>query len=100
MRERNARVTLGSERDGRTERLRRDLSCIGCGFCCTKVICGIGAMFYGHYTNPCPALELNGNRYVCSLYRRDPDRYEHVLAIGEGCCFPDNPWRSDRGGVP
>jgi hypothetical protein len=67
--------------------------CVGCGFCCTTVICRLGSMLYGHYTNPCPSLTWQGDRYLCSLYLGDPGRYEHFLAIGEGCCFPTNPWR-------
>ena len=52
-------------------------------------------MMYGHYTNPCPALRWTGSRYVCSLYMEDPARYELVLEIGEGCCFPDNAVRKE-----
>ncbi len=71
--------------------------CVRCGFCCTKQMCRIGSMIYGHYTNPCPALRLNEGRYQCSLYLGDPARYEHVLEIGNGCCFPSNPLRIDTG---
>ena len=70
------------------------VKCIGCGYCCTKIICRIGSMIYGHYTNPCPALKRNGDRYVCSLYLDDPARYGGVLEIGEGCCFPENAMRN------
>ncbi|AFM26818.1 hypothetical protein Desti_4181 [Desulfomonile tiedjei DSM 6799] len=55
-------------------------------------------MFYGHYSDPCPALEWNGSRYVCSLFLSDPDRYEHFLDIGGGCCFPENPRRRQAEG--
>jgi hypothetical protein len=68
-------------------------ACVGCGYCCTERMCRIGAMIYGHYTNPCPALERAENRYVCTLYLNDPMRYEHVMDIGRGCCFPFNPLR-------
>jgi hypothetical protein len=67
--------------------------CIGCGFCCTEIICRTAAMIYGHYTNPCPSLAWDGDRYICALYRSDPDRYEFFLEIGGGCCFPMNPRR-------
>jgi len=67
--------------------------CVGCGFCCTEIICRTGAMIYGHYTSPCPALTWLNDRYVCELYVNDPARYEHFLEIGGGCCFPANPWR-------
>lgn len=67
--------------------------CIGCGYCCKERICRIGAMIYGHYTNPCPALTWAENRYLCSLYLEDPHRYELVIDIGGGCCFPLNPQR-------
>ncbi|HTY23493.1 MAG TPA: hypothetical protein VMC85_10210 [Desulfomonilaceae bacterium] len=69
------------------------LPCIGCGYCCTETMCRIGTMLYGHYMNPCPALTRNKDRYVCSLYLEDPERYEEFLRIGEGCCFPVNPRR-------
>ncbi len=51
-------------------------------------------MVYGHYKNPCPALAYEAGRALCRLYMSDPLRYEAVLAIGEGCVSPDNPWRS------
>jgi len=69
------------------------LQCVGCGFCCLERICRTGAVIYGNYTNPCPALLWNGTRYLCSLYLGDPSRYEHFLEIGGGCCFPLNPRR-------
>lgn len=50
-------------------------------------------MIYGHYTNPCPDLRWDGSRYVCSLYLRDPERYERFLGIADGCHMPLNPWR-------
>lgn len=50
-------------------------------------------MIYGHYTNPCPALAWRENRYFCTLYLGDPDRYGQILEIGGGCCFPSNSWR-------
>lgn len=68
--------------------------CVGCGYCCTTRMCRIGSMMYGHYTNPCPALIREGDRCRCSLYMSDPERYEAVLEIGEGCRFPDNPVRN------
>ncbi|MDQ7781246.1 MAG: hypothetical protein RDU20_00110 [Desulfomonilaceae bacterium] len=75
--------------------MNNSLNCVGCGFCCTQVICRMGSMLYGHYTNPCPALARRNDRHVCTLYLSDPARYEGILAIGEGCCFPDNPLRRD-----
>ncbi len=64
------------------------MKCIGCGFCCSTVMCRIGTMLYGNYTNPCPALKKLNSKFVCSLYLNDPLRYEDVLEIGQGCCFP------------
>ena len=76
--------------------------CVGCGYCCTQVICAAGRMIYGHYKKPCPSLARTGNRYVCSLYLDDPLCYGEILEIGGGCCSPLNPWRMDRvrGGRP
>jgi hypothetical protein len=68
-------------------------ACIGCGYCCKKEMCRIGAMVYGVYKQPCPALKKTDERYACELYRSDPLRYGEILAIGEGCCFPGNPFR-------
>jgi hypothetical protein len=82
-------------RCGGESRLNRGPNCVGCGYCCTEVICRTGAMFYGHYSNPCPALTWNGLRYVCSLYLSDPERYHQFIAIGDGCCFPLNPRRAE-----
>jgi hypothetical protein len=90
----NAQGRILGKRRGGVE-LDESMQCVGCGFCCTKVICRIGSMFYGHYTNPCPALTRDDDRYVCSLYLSDPARYEGVLDIGGGCCFPDNPLRHE-----
>uniref|UniRef100_A0A7C4ATV5 4Fe-4S ferredoxin-type domain-containing protein n=1 Tax=Desulfomonile tiedjei TaxID=2358 RepID=A0A7C4ATV5_9BACT len=64
--------------------------CTGCGRCCASRICRIGAMRFGHYTLPCPALRWDGQRYRCGLYEQDPDRYEAVLEIGRGCCLGAN----------
>jgi hypothetical protein len=70
-------------------------SCVGCGFCCSEIMCRIGTMIYGHYTKPCPALKQAGDRWVCSLYLGDPARYEQILDIGGGCCFSSNPLREE-----
>ena len=80
--------------------------CVGCAFCCSERICRIGGMIYGHYKSPCPALSWDGNRFLCQLYLSDPSRYEGVLEIGAGCCFPTNsrrreiakePWKDTEG---
>jgi hypothetical protein len=52
-------------------------------------------MIYGSYRRPCPALVREETRYICSLYRNDPDRYEIALDIGGGCCSPANQMRAD-----
>ncbi|MFH0822591.1 MAG: hypothetical protein V2B18_07550 [Pseudomonadota bacterium] len=74
--------------------------CVGCGYCCRNTICRLGSMIYGHYKAPCPALEWSGNRYVCGVYFSDPLRYEHILGIGSGCCFPSNPLRENVAQLP
>lgn len=76
--------------------MKRGPQCIGCGYCCSTVMCRIGTMKFGHYTNPCPALSQNEDRYLCTMYLSDPLRYEEVLGIGNGCCFPANPLRSAK----
>ena len=67
--------------------------CVGCGYCCKTSMCRTGAMIYGHYKDPCPALVSTGRGYECRLYLSDPDRYGAFLEIGSGCSFPLNPLR-------
>lgn len=62
--------------------------CLGCGYCCKKVPCGLAFREFGQITK-CPALRWDGKRYVCDLAK---DHAEE-LAIGAGCCSSLN---SDR----
>jgi len=62
--------------------------CLGCGYCCKKVPCGLAFREFGQITK-CPALRWDGHRYVCDLAK---DHGEE-LAIGADCCSSLN---SDR----
>lgn len=65
--------------------------CVGCGYCCKKVQCGLSIVSYGR-KSVCPALyECNG-RYWCLM----ADDYPEVLAIGAGCCSPLNSARREH----
>jgi hypothetical protein len=80
-----------------------DRSCIGCGYCCQKVPCPLGAMLYGG-ASPCAGLEWRDGRWWCGPALRDPDLHLS-LCIGAGCCSPLNSIRSSkqatlRGGTP
>ena len=69
--------------------------CIGCGFCCTKTMCGAGLRVHGINIVPCPSLEWNGDRHVCKLMTTPGDlgdRYKKELYAGEGCCANLNSW--------
>lgn len=76
--------------------------CVGCGYCCIKVVCGLGQMFY--VTPPdgkCPGLvwDEEKKRYWCKLVldtEATGDRsISSELSIGEGCCCGLNTWRRD-----
>jgi hypothetical protein len=42
--------------------------CNGCGQCCNEMLCPLGlALFGGPEYRSCPALEPDGDRYVCGL---------------------------------
>jgi hypothetical protein len=62
--------------------------CVGCGYCCITATCSIGLFLFGK-NGQCPALRWNGSRYICDLV----DIYKNALAIGKGCCAPQNTWR-------
>ena len=73
------------------------MECVGCGYCCLKAPCAIGAHF--HRIKPgdrCPSLRWleAERRYVCRLPFRDRKYYD-LLGIGEGCSSSLNDWRKD-----
>lgn len=73
-------------------------TCVGCGFCCLKAICEVGARLYGPGVTQCPALEWKESRYVCKLMELPGDQglaYRLELYAGEGCCAGLNTWRQD-----
>lgn len=72
-----------------------ELACVGCGYCCQKVLCGWGRMYHEDTggAGPCPELVQNKNgMYRCGLYRRVSAKrrveMKRDLAIGTECCSP------------
>ena len=73
--------------------------CVGCGYCCKKATCGLGATIHGAQV-PCPSLVFEDGRYWCGevltaerTNRSEAEKLKSWLYIGVGCCSPLN---SDR----
>lgn len=79
--------------------MTRDLSCIGCGYCCSVRLCDAGQRAYNAYKPPCPGLiwDEEKNRHWCKLALLPGDlglRYREELAIGTACSSTlFNDWR-------
>lgn len=80
------------------------VECVGCGYCCKKVICweGIHANRelvekQGNNRGPCPELVFQDGRYWCRLVleadEKERKRLKMSIHIGAGCCSNMN---SDR----
>ena len=41
--------------------------CNNCGFCCRAELCPLGAIVFGTWSGPCPALEPHGAGFGCGL---------------------------------
>lgn len=69
--------------------------CVGCGYCCLKVMCWIGLRKYG-FEKRCPALTWSdtSNRYYCKLAKEDATIADD-LSVGDGCSSNLNTWRTD-----
>lgn len=54
--------------------------CNQCGQCCMKYPCPVGQFLFKQAVGRCPALEANGDGFVCGLVS-DPPKYvpEHAL---------------------
>jgi hypothetical protein len=68
--------------------------CVGCGYCCRKVRCYIGAVEHGPGDN-CPSLVWNGERWRCQLVLDNAELKTNPtisfdLHIGAGCCSSMN----------
>jgi hypothetical protein len=69
--------------------------CVGCGYCCQKAKCALGAHIFGSGSGACPGLIRKDGRYWCGpvlwLCWNDETReymLYTVLAAGAGCCSP------------
>lgn len=75
------------------------MPCNGCGFCCAAEPCQIAVDYAGAAEGPCPAMQFEGDRFVCGMVR-NPSRYMDVppfadeiigamfaraLGVGKGC---------------
>jgi len=73
--------------------------CVGCGYCCWKVRCGVGIDLHGH-GDKCPELMFKDGRHWCGvLLGNEEDLYtawlRTELSVGEGCCSTMNSWRRE-----
>lgn len=62
--------------------------CIGCGYCCRKAPCVIGAT--SAVDGVCSHLHWNGECWRCDM----AESHRTSLAIGEGCCSSMNTYRA------
>lgn len=80
--------------------------CVGCGYCCIKAQCWIGAKHTDRHVmekwrfgrDRCPFLKWEGQRYVCTLMLRDDEigaQAREELSVGAGCSSSLNSWRQD-----
>ena len=68
--------------------------CVGCGYCCLKVMCTVGIDRHGKGENRCPYLIFEGDRYLCKLVRDEVVSWREISA-GFGCSSSLNNWRQD-----
>lgn len=53
--------------------------CNGCGLCCQNEICPLGEIVFPRAQAPCPALVIDGERYVCDLIA-NPQKFRPLKA--------------------
>lgn len=81
-----------------TEKLKVQ-PCVGCGYCCTKTLCGAAVRLYPG-AKICPQLQWSDedDRYFCGLMLIQGqlgEYYRKELYAGAGCCSGLNSWRRD-----
>lgn len=91
--------------------------CVGCGYCCWKVLCYLaiqkhgrgktpnavlaGGRMDGYLPGPCPELvwDEKAGRHWCRIVLEEGPPLEGTakkdLSIGEGCCSSLNSWRRE-----
>jgi hypothetical protein len=57
--------------------------CNGCGQCCQAELCPLGAVVFGTWDGPCPALMADGDGYLCNMVV-SPQTYAPVRAFTIG----------------
>lgn len=74
--------------------------CVGCGYCCIEVPCGVALRIHGGGLKECPELfwDKEVKMYRCSIMTGDSQiarHYRKELSAGAGCCSSLNTWRQD-----
>ena len=68
--------------------IERTSHCVGCGYCCSKVVCILGFERFGP-NPPCPALKEHDGRFWCGIVEQatgmEKEELIDQLAIGAGC---------------
>lgn len=76
--------------------------CVGCGYCCRKVPCGLARMHHLEVKDLydkgqiCPELRWDGKRYWCQV-ALDSEEGKLRIGTGTGCCANLN---TDRQKIP
>jgi hypothetical protein len=64
--------------------------CNGCGGCCLRTLCPLGAAIFGHEKGPCPALEtVNHIDFECGLVVH-PEKYNPMRTFVVGRAVMSN----------
>ena len=71
--------------------------CVGCGYCCLKIMCIVGVLIHGRLEERCPFLKWSKKRvrYICKLVPTMSKEGLESLNIGAGCTSNLNSWRKE-----
>ena len=84
--------TMSSFQAFRNKCLSIGSGCVGCGYCCMKVLCFQAFEKYNFIRGRCPELYWNGEMYRCKAIE-ESETFALLLSEGEGCCANLNTWR-------
>ncbi len=76
-------MTVTNVQSGPIAKPSYGLPCNGCGLCCQNEICPLGQFAFPSWQAPCPALERDGDRFVCGLVNR-PEVYAPIKTAVNG----------------
>lgn len=68
--------------------------CVGCGYCCIRVMCDVGMREHDGWEERCPYLIWKDDKYRCELVLNKIIRWREIAA-GQGCSSSLNSWRQD-----